>query len=107
MDLVNLVIQVNNMKAKVKETGEIIDVKCLYSVTYSRLDCNGKIIEEYDEDELEFEPRPKMVSIDKVCEWIKENAQKYIYFDESNQEWYDNDECIEYLKKYFNNENYI
>lgn len=42
------------MKAKVIETGEIIDVKCLYSTTYSRLDCNGKIFEEYDEDELEF-----------------------------------------------------
>ena len=43
------------MKAKVKETGEIIDVKCLSSITYSRLDCNGKIIEEYDEDELDFD----------------------------------------------------
>ena len=43
------------MKAKVKETGEIIDVKCLCSITYSRLDCNGKIIEEYDEDELDFD----------------------------------------------------
>ena len=46
------------MKAKVIETGEIIDVQCLYPVTYSRLDCNGKIIEEYDEDELEF-PKEK------------------------------------------------
>jgi len=43
------------MKAKVKETGEIIDVSCLYPTTYSRLDYNGQIIEEYDEDELEFE----------------------------------------------------
>ena len=43
------------MKAKVKETGEIIDVKCLSSITYSRLDCNGKIIEEYDEEELDFD----------------------------------------------------
>lgn len=42
------------MKARVIETGEIIDVVSLYSVTYSRLDCNGKIFEEYDEDELEF-----------------------------------------------------
>lgn len=42
------------MKAKIIETGEIIDVKSLYPVTYSRLDCNGKIIEEYNEDELEF-----------------------------------------------------
>ena len=43
------------MKAKVKETGEIIDVKCLSFITYSRLDCNGKIIDEYDEDELDFD----------------------------------------------------
>lgn len=58
------------MKAKVIETGEIINVQCLYSTTYSRLDCNGKIIEEYDEDELEFEPKPKMVSLDKICEYL-------------------------------------
>ena len=43
------------MKTTVKETGEIIDVKCLSSITYSRLDCNGKIIEEYDEEELDFD----------------------------------------------------
>ena len=42
------------MKARIKETGEIIEVKSLYPVTYSRLDCNGKIAEEYDEDELEL-----------------------------------------------------
>ena len=61
------------MKAKVIETGEIIEVKSLYPVTYSRLDCNGKVIEEYDEDELEFIPnpnRPKMVSLDKVCKYL-------------------------------------
>ena len=52
------------MKAKVIETGEIIDVKCLYPVTYSRLDGNGKIIEEYDEDELEF-PKEKATKIVK------------------------------------------
>ena len=38
------------MKARVIETGEIIDVKCLCPITYSRLDYNGKIIEEYDEE---------------------------------------------------------
>lgn len=42
------------MKAKVIETGEIIEVKSLYSPIYSRLDCNGKIVSEYYEDELEF-----------------------------------------------------
>ena len=65
------------MKAKVIETGEIIDVKCLYPTTYSRLDCNNKIIEEYTEDELEFEPRPKRVSLDKVCEWLEKNSHMY------------------------------
>ena len=42
------------MKAKVIETGKIINVKCLYPVIYSRLDHNSKIIKEYDENELEF-----------------------------------------------------
>ena len=61
------------MKARVIETGEIIEVKSLYSPIYSRLDCNGKIISEYDEDELEFlsnPDKPKMVSLDKVCEYL-------------------------------------
>jgi len=53
----------------------------------------------WHEDELEFEPSPKMVSLDKVCEWIKNNAHKYIYFDEGNTEWYDHDECINDLRK--------
>ena len=65
------------MKARVIETGEIIEVKSLYSPTYSQLDCNGKIIEEYDEDELEFESGPKMVPLDKICEWVKINMYKY------------------------------
>jgi len=60
------------MKAKVKDTGEIIDVYSLYPVTYSRLDCNGKIREEYDFDELEFEPGPTMVSLDKICEYLND-----------------------------------
>lgn len=69
------------MKAKVIETGEIIDVYSLYPTTYSRLDCNGKIKEEYDEDELEFIPGPKMVSLDKVCGWIYEHAKEYNIYD--------------------------
>ena len=60
------------MKAKVKDTGEIIEVYSLYPVTYSRLDCNGKIREEYDFDELEFEPDPTMVSLDKICEYLND-----------------------------------
>ena len=62
------------MKARVIETGEIIEVKSLYPVIYSRLDLNGKIIEEYNEDELEFISNvnePKMVSLDEVCNYLK------------------------------------
>jgi hypothetical protein len=62
------------MKARVIETGEIIEVQSLYSPIYSRLDCNGKIISEYDEDELEFisnPNKPKMVPLDKVCKYLK------------------------------------
>lgn len=70
------------MKAKVILTGEIIEVKSLYPITYSRLDYNGKIIEEYDEDELEFilnSNRPKMVPLDKVCEWVKKHYMEYAH----------------------------
>ena len=66
------------MKAKVIETGEIIDVKCLRPVIYSRLS-GGKIIEEYEEDELEFlnvSNKPKMISLDKACEWLKNDMIK-------------------------------
>jgi len=58
------------MKAKVIETGEIINVQCLYPTVYSRLDGNGKIAEEYYEDELEFPPRPKMVKLEKIIEYL-------------------------------------
>ena len=68
------------MKAKVIETGEIINVCCLYPTTYSRLDCNGKIVEEYDEDEIELllTPKAKTVKLDDAVEWIKNNIKKYI-----------------------------
>ena len=84
------------MKAKVIETGEIIEVKSLYSPTYSRLDCNGKIIEEYDADELEFEPGPKMVSLDKICEWVKEHYLEY-----PNEDLSDTKKFISDLRKEF------
>ena len=88
------------MKAKVIETGEIVEVN-LYCDPYYKEKGQGYDRRGWYEDELEFEPRPKMVSLDKVCEWIKNNAHKYIYFDEGNTEWYDHDECIEDLKKEF------
>jgi len=87
------------MKAKVIETGEIIEVKSLYSPIYSRLDYNGKIISEYDEDELEFlsnPDKPKIVSLDKVCEWIKEHYLEY-----PNEDLSDTKKFISDLRKEF------
>ena len=82
------------MKARVIETGEIIDVCCLYPVTYSRLDCNGKISEEYDEDELEILVKPKKtVLLDKVCEYLSSIRLDY-YADHV-------DELIDDIKKHF------
>lgn len=60
------------MKARVIETGEIIDVVSLYPVTYSRLDCNGKIFEEYDGDELEFINTKAKTNNEESVEYIAE-----------------------------------
>ncbi len=65
------------MKAKVIETGEIVDVKYWGSPSYAVFDGNSKIKEIYDADELEFEPGPKMVSLDKICEWLEANMHMY------------------------------
>ena len=46
------------MKAKVIETGEIINVS-YYCCEYAEYDCNSKLKALYDEDELEFMPGPK------------------------------------------------
>lgn len=94
------------MKAKVKETGEIIEVYSLYPVTYSRLDCNGKIREEYDFDELEFEPGPKMVSVDEICKWIMSNHLHYTKIEylpdsDSPQAYIDTDKMIRDIRKEF------
>ena len=87
------------MKARVIETGEIIDVKCLCPITYSRLDCNGKIIEEYDEEELEFESRTKIVSLDKVCDYLK--SLTYQEYPGGPIEHMIDDDIIKQLRKEF------
>ena len=87
------------MKARVIETGEIIDVKCLCPITYSRLDCNGKIIEEYDEEELEFESRTKIVSLDKVCDYLK--SLTYQEYSGGPIERMIDDDIIKQLRKEF------
>ena len=87
------------MKARVIETGEIIDVKCLCPITYSRLDCNGKIIEKYDEEELEFESRTKLVSLDKVCDYLK--SLTYQEYPGGPIEHMIDDDIIKQLRKKF------
>lgn len=62
------------MKARVIETGEIIDVKRLYPTIYSRLDMNHRIVEEYNDDEIELIDKPKTVSIERACKWLERNV---------------------------------
>lgn len=63
------------MKAKVIETGETVNV-LPYPTIYQEVG-QGPDRREWDEDELEFEPRPKMVSLDKVFEWLEANMHMY------------------------------
>lgn len=92
------------MKAKVIETGEEIDVYQLWQAPFCRMDCNGKIAEEYDIDELEFEPRPKTVSLDKICDWLydklytrQNGAEHYV----ASKEKITQTEFVENLRKEF------
>lgn len=85
------------MKAKVKETGEEIEVCQLWTAPFCRMDCNGKISEEYDIDELEFEPGPTMVSLDKVCEWVDKHVDDYAY----NKDFAKKENFIKALRKEF------
>lgn len=85
------------MKAKVKETGEEIEVCQLWTAPFCRMDCNGKIAEEYDIDELEFEPGPTMVSLDKVCEWVDKHVDDYAY----NKDFAKKENFIKALRKEF------
>lgn len=57
------------MKAKVIETGEIVNV-LPYPTIYQEKG-QGPDRREWYEDDLEFEPSPKMVSMDKVCDYLK------------------------------------
>jgi len=89
------------MKAKVIETGEIVKVE-FYCSAYYKEKGQGPDRREWDEDELEFIPnpnRPKMVSLDKVCDYLK----KLVYQEYSGGplERMVSDECIEDLRKQF------
>lgn len=46
----------------------------------------------------------KEETINKACEFIKTNAEKHIYFDEGNSEWYDSEEFVEDFKNYMKRE---
>lgn len=62
------------MKAKVIETGEIVNVTP--NPTWYKEDGQGPDRREFDEDELEFIPNPnapKWVSLDKAVDWLKEH----------------------------------
>lgn len=90
------------MKARVIETGEIVEVKRLYPTVYSRLDKNNKIAEEYYDDEIELIDKPKKVSINKVCEWLIENMHDYFNGDSEfavTNDFITCDEFIENFKK--------
>ncbi len=60
------------MKARVIETGEIVNVTPY--PTWYKENGQGPDRREWDEDELEFirnTNSPKMVSLDKVCDYLK------------------------------------
>lgn len=69
------------MKAKVIETGEIVEVN-LYCDPYYKEKGQGYDRRGWYEDELEFESRPKMVSLDKVCNFLIDNLKCSVDFDE-------------------------
>lgn len=85
------------MKAKVIETGEIVNVTP-YPTIYQEKG-QGPDRREWYEDELEFEPGPKIVSLDKVCEYLK--GLTYQEYPGGTMERMISDEFIEGLKKEF------
>lgn len=42
--------------------------------------------------------------IKKACDFIRINAEKHIYFDEGNSEWYDSEEFIADFRNYMKGE---
>ena len=64
-----------------------------------KIDCNGKIIEKYDEEELEFESRTKLVSLDKVCDYLK--SLTYQEYPGGPIEHMIDDDIIKQLRKKF------
>ena len=92
------------MKAKVKETGEIVEVN-LYSDPYYKEKGQGYDRRGWYGDELEFEPGPKIVSLDKVCKFIRDNLECNVDFDEYGHGIID--KSCWYSKKYDTIEEFI
>lgn len=57
------------MKAKVIETGEIVNVLPYHTIYQEK--GQGPDRREWYEDELEFEPSPKRVSLEKAVKWLE------------------------------------
>ena len=80
------------MKAKVIETGEIVNV-LPYPTIYQEKG-QGPDRREWYEDDLEFEPRPKMVSLDKIYEYLTPRL-------EADLGYYTAGDFINNLRKHF------
>ena len=74
------------MKAKVIETGEIVEVN-LYCDPYYKEKGQGYDRRGWYEDELEFEPGPKMVSLDKVCKYFENLGYTNTFIDNLRKEF--------------------
>jgi len=74
------------MKAKVIETGEIVEVN-LYCDPYYKEKGQGYDRRGWYEDELEFEPGPKMVSLDKVCKYFENLGYTNTFIEDLRKEF--------------------
>jgi hypothetical protein len=74
------------MKAKVIETGEIVEVN-LYCDPYYKEKGQGYDRRGWYEDELEFEPGPKMISLDKVCKYFENLGYTNTFIEDLRKEF--------------------
>ena len=85
------------MKAKVIETGEIVNVTPY--PTWYKENGQGPDRREWDEDELELiqnQNSPKMISLDNAKEWLIDHAYDYPYGD-----IYKDEKMVEDFYNYF------
>lgn len=85
------------MKAKVIETGEIVNVTPY--PTWYKENGQGPDRREWDEDELEFIQNPnspKMISLNNAKEWLIDHAYDYLYGDT-----YKDEKMVEDFYNYF------